>query len=607
LKHIFHDAYALIILIVNKMELLPNDLINIIIKKIDLRSVVKLSQVNKFFYCFINKLQIMKQLTNTLLVLNFCQNIKINLINIFIKSCAEGHFELVKHLAKNEPYITEYVDENRHPRLKYYHCALRTCIEYNHIKITKFLIKYFKCDIPKSVFDIGDLDLIKFVFEEKIQKDNKMDLYESFLIEQYFNGASNFGRHSTCEISRNGTTAQEVYLKIVLPFDLESIGSTNRFNLLLHSNKESVLLKKNFIYSLINKIEIEIGGSSIVCYGGDELYKIDKINKSEEKIFFLCKINKNTIYYPINVQSIFRDTLSRNNNMCNSCPPLNNIGSQYEKHCDLKMHGLKLSRLQSSIFRINVGFGNVYDMIDHNSIIHNESMNIINDMELDDVSLLVRCISYYSPNYSLRDSPNRKYYYDNPECECECEIIQKINIWIKEEIHLWKPGEHNNHIELKQYTWIRDRNRNIVNYNRNHICKINQMILFVKNFDHTKIIDYYYLEISTQPHDSFTHHTKYYNKLNVIKSIYDPDSDCQLIYLDFQCYWEPPRKYQTKFVFSEDTTSINYKDYSIIYLNFEFVDNIEHNDIFFECLLNIDIVGKYNYGMFCTSFSPYYS
>jgi hypothetical protein len=537
------------------MESLPADIINIIIKKLDLVSIVKLSLANKFIYSFIAKLKIIEQLFKVLPIFHE-KNPKINPVNnILIEACAKGYFELVEHLAKNEICIGEVVDETEDPNLKYYHCALRMSIEYNHMDIIKFFIEYFQCDIPRLVIDIGDPDLIKLTFEENISSKNKMATYDTYLVEQYFSGITNFGRRVSCDILRNGSVAQEIYLKIILPFDLESVGPSGQFKLSLPQG-ETILLKKNFIYSLISDIEIEIGGSLIACYDSDELYKIDKINKIDEKIIYLSKFKKNTIYYPINIQSIFCDIISISDNICRYC--------SYEKHYNLKMHGLKLSHLKFNIFKIHVKFGTMLDLVDPSYVAHNKLLGTMDGIALEDASLLVRCINYHFNHHTP--------YYDTPKCD----LVQKINIWIKEEIHL-ELNTRNEYIELERYARARNENRYIANL-INQINQINQMILFIKISDHPKIINYY-LKIANSGYIKN-------NKLTIIKSIYDSDSNCQLIYLDM--------------------ASIKLEPNSRIYLKLEFGSGFQSdNSMCFECLLNIDLVGRYNQGRFSTYYLNY--
>lgn len=83
-------------------------------------------------------------------------------------------------------------------------------------------------------------------------------------IEQYFNGNTNFGRKSTCEISRNGDLITRCFLKIVLP-EVRYCGDFTRFG---HVEFAWV---RNIGHAIIDETELEIGGSQIDKQYGDWL------------------------------------------------------------------------------------------------------------------------------------------------------------------------------------------------------------------------------------------------------------------------------------------------------------------------------------------------
>jgi len=75
-------------------------------------------------------------------------------------------------------------------------------------------------------------------------------------IEQFFNGTTNFGRKSTCEISRNGDLITHTFLKIVLP-EVRYGGEFIRFG------HVAFAWVRNLGNAIIGETELEIGGSQI--------------------------------------------------------------------------------------------------------------------------------------------------------------------------------------------------------------------------------------------------------------------------------------------------------------------------------------------------------
>jgi hypothetical protein len=77
-------------------------------------------------------------------------------------------------------------------------------------------------------------------------------------IEQVFNGAADFGRKVTCQISRNGDLITKMYLRVLLPnYDAGNNGSWAWVSRVGHA--------------LINSVELEIGGTRIDKQYGDWL------------------------------------------------------------------------------------------------------------------------------------------------------------------------------------------------------------------------------------------------------------------------------------------------------------------------------------------------
>lgn len=75
-------------------------------------------------------------------------------------------------------------------------------------------------------------------------------------IEQYFNGTTNFGKKSTCEISRNGDLIVETYLRVALP-EVKYSGDFTRFG-----HVEFAWVRR-LGHAIIDEVELEIGGSQI--------------------------------------------------------------------------------------------------------------------------------------------------------------------------------------------------------------------------------------------------------------------------------------------------------------------------------------------------------
>lgn len=83
-------------------------------------------------------------------------------------------------------------------------------------------------------------------------------------IEQYFNGATNFARKSSCEIARNGDLITQAFLKVILP-EVRFCGDFCKFG---HVEFAWCRYVGN---AIIDEIELEIGGSQIDKHYGDWL------------------------------------------------------------------------------------------------------------------------------------------------------------------------------------------------------------------------------------------------------------------------------------------------------------------------------------------------
>jgi len=75
-------------------------------------------------------------------------------------------------------------------------------------------------------------------------------------IEQFFNGATNFSRKSTCEISRNGDLITQTFLKVILP-EVRFVGDFCRFG-----HVEFAWVRR-LGHAIIDETELEIGGAQI--------------------------------------------------------------------------------------------------------------------------------------------------------------------------------------------------------------------------------------------------------------------------------------------------------------------------------------------------------
>lgn len=83
-------------------------------------------------------------------------------------------------------------------------------------------------------------------------------------IEQFFNGATNFARKSTCEISRNGDLITQIFLKVIIP-EVVYTGDFARFG-----HVEFAWVRR-LGHAIIDETELEIGGSQIDKQYGDWL------------------------------------------------------------------------------------------------------------------------------------------------------------------------------------------------------------------------------------------------------------------------------------------------------------------------------------------------
>lgn len=75
-------------------------------------------------------------------------------------------------------------------------------------------------------------------------------------IEQFFNGATNFSRKSTCEISRNGDLITQTFLKVILP-EVRFTGDFCKFG-----HVEFAWVRR-LGHAIIDETELEIGGAQI--------------------------------------------------------------------------------------------------------------------------------------------------------------------------------------------------------------------------------------------------------------------------------------------------------------------------------------------------------
>ena len=83
-------------------------------------------------------------------------------------------------------------------------------------------------------------------------------------IEQVFNGTSDFGRKTTCQISRNGDLITKTYLRVQLPsLDLNPTA--------IATNHKKWAWVSRIGHVLINSVELEIGGTRIDKQYGDWL------------------------------------------------------------------------------------------------------------------------------------------------------------------------------------------------------------------------------------------------------------------------------------------------------------------------------------------------
>lgn len=83
-------------------------------------------------------------------------------------------------------------------------------------------------------------------------------------IEQYFNGTTNFGKKSACEITRSGDLIGQIYLKITTP-EVKYGGEYTKF-----SHVEFAWVKR-LGHAIIDEIQFDIGGTQIDKHYGDWL------------------------------------------------------------------------------------------------------------------------------------------------------------------------------------------------------------------------------------------------------------------------------------------------------------------------------------------------
>lgn len=404
------------------MDLLTYDIIGCIINELDLKSIMKLSQINKFFHKTVWTHKFMLQIKDIVSLPKFIEINKKPLDILFIYASDLGHSELIKFLIKNDVDVLTYRNYIINPSTAY------------QTKITKFLLS--NDDTNNLLVRYSDLEILTLFDEGKLNMKYllfNMKTYNFLLLEQYFNGTTNFDKTAVCEIASNGAIAQELYLKIVLPIF-----------------PDNIKLKKNFCCSLIKKIEIEIGGKSIIYYDSYLLEKIYKINKPD------IKMNRNVIYYPINLRSIFGEwkfhdlnkscTECDHKRICNMCQHEINLSNNY---------GINLFHLYHHNVRIYIKFGNLFDIIDmtESSV---ELLNKINNVELIDALFFVRFI-YYPIDY-----------FNSPYDKLNCHLLQNINYWLSENINL-SLNEISNCTKI-ELGCIKNK----------CITKINQIVLFFK-------------------------------------------------------------------------------------------------------------------------------
>ena len=88
-------------------------------------------------------------------------------------------------------------------------------------------------------------------------------------IPQYFINPIDFGRDTTLNLGKNGDLINEIYLYLKLP----PLTTTNN-----ELNDIKIEYVKNLGYSLIKKVELEIGGIVISREYGEWLYICNEIN-----------------------------------------------------------------------------------------------------------------------------------------------------------------------------------------------------------------------------------------------------------------------------------------------------------------------------------------
>lgn len=98
-------------------------------------------------------------------------------------------------------------------------------------------------------------------------KDRRHTNFALEAIEQTFNGTVDFGRKVSCTVSRNGDLIHKVYLQV----DLPALTGTN------------AVWVENIGHSLIDYVNIEIGGQEIDRHYGDWLNIWNELTQTAEK------------------------------------------------------------------------------------------------------------------------------------------------------------------------------------------------------------------------------------------------------------------------------------------------------------------------------------
>jgi len=419
------------------------DILDTIIKNLDLRFVVTLSKINKFF----SNITIINQIRKIIIPADIKSDTSyiLNIPEMFmLEACRKGDYELFKYM--------------QHHKL----CRDKWKFLFGQISLNNS-----QTIIAKEIFDtMPNYNLISNYISSElvdlecgISFDNykfKNPTYNTINPNTFMNEVI-FDSKNVCSLS--WSTNNHLLTKLYLSFVLPNLPVGFRW-------------KSDLIYKLIDEISITIGGSEIIRCKSAELASIDKINERAKLINVLSTYQKNKIYYPIDLSLFFGKIHSTNLDLRGKC-------------------GILLAALQFHNVKINVLIGKISDCVDGIGDINYQS-SMLSEIKLLDSVILAkshRFNNHFADINSIITQDITNWLNIKINIGSQYEIfnrnINSIDVIYNIDINNFY-SDYNNHFRLRVVNF-----NNVIDYNINELPitiklkNLSKLILVCDHFDTT--------------------------------------------------------------------------------------------------------------------------